>query len=124
MSFLRFVASERRGPFALAYAMARDSDQPIYYRQSLREHLDWFDTRLPVPDRFRWRLGRASTGIGVCWFKAGAVPHISQMREMCSVLGEMGHLIVCCWTVEPGRLIYQDDCQIVALDHKRPAHMC
>jgi hypothetical protein len=131
MSFLRFVASRRqgpygasRGPFALSYALARDSEQPIYYRQPLRLHLDWFNARLPVPDRFHRRLGRASTGIGVCWFKAGAREHISQMREMCGVLNEMGHVIVCYWTANPGRPIYQDDFQIVALDHKRPAHMC
>ena len=79
MSFLRFVAFERRrrfsttlGPFSLAYALADDGEQPIYYRRPLRVHLDWFDAYLPVPDRS----------------------------------------------------IHQDDLQIVALDHKRPAHEC
>ena len=111
MSFLRFVAFERwepygasYGPFALAYALARDSEQPIYYRQILREHLDWFETRLPVPDRLYRRLGRASMGIGVCWFKAGACQHISRMREMCGVLDEIGYPIIRCWTAETGRL--------------------
>ena len=81
MSFLRFVALERwgpygasKGPFALAYALARDSEQPIFYRQLLREHLDWFDTRLPVADRFHRRLGRTSTGIGVCWSQVRILP--------------------------------------------------
>ncbi len=131
MSYLRFVAFERRrpygesdGPFSLAYALARDSGQPIYYRRPLREHLDWFATHLPVPDRFHRRLGRASTGIGVCWFRAGAGRQISRMREMCGVLDEIGYPIICRWTVQPGRPIYQDDLQIVALDHKRPAHEC
>ena len=131
MSFLRFVAYERRrpygasyGPFSLAYAMARDSGQPIYYRRPLREPLDWFETHLPVPYRFHRRLGRASTGIGVCWFKASAGRHISRMREMCCVLDEIGYPITCRWRVEPSRPIYQDDFQIVVLDHKRPAHEC
>ncbi len=135
MSFLRFVAFERRrrncgswgatwGPFTLAYALAEDCDQPIYYRRPLRAHLDWFDRHLPVPDRFYRRLGRASTGIGVSWFKAEACRHISRMRELCGVLDEIGHPTNCRWTAEPGRPLYQDDFQIVALDHKRPAHAC
>ncbi len=131
MSFLRFVAFGRwgrscasSGPFHLAYELARDSGQPIYYRRPLREHLDWFDIHLPEPDRFHRVLGRASIGIGVCWFKAGAGRHISRMREMCWVLDEIGYPIICRWTAEPGRPIYQDDFQIVALDHKRPTHGC
>lgn len=131
MSFLRFVAFGRwgrycasSGPFQLAYEMAWDSGQPIYYRRPLREHLDWFEIHLPVPDRFDQSLGRASIGIGVCWFKAGAGRHISRMREMCCVLDEIGYPIDCRWTAEPGRPIYQDDFQIVAFDHKRPTLGC
>ncbi len=131
MSFLRFVAFGRwgrncasSGPFGLAYEMARDDGQPIYYRRPLREHLDWFETHLPVPDRFHRHLGPASTGIGVCWFKAGAGRHISRMREMCFVLNEIGYPITCRWTAKPGWPFYQDDFQIVAFDHKRPAHEC
>ena len=131
MSFLRFVAFGRwgrycasYGPFSLAYELAQDSGQPIYYRRPLREHLDWFEIHLPVPDRFHRHLGPASTGIGVCWFKAGAGRHISRMREMCFVLNEIGYPIICRWTAKPGRPIYQDDFQIVAFDHKRPAHEC
>jgi hypothetical protein len=129
MSFLRFIAFGRQGrfcasfgPFSLAYKMARDREQPIYYRRPLREHLDWFGENLPVPDRFNRRLGRASTGIGVCWFKAGAGRHISRAREMCRILDEIGYPIVCRWTAELGRPIYQDEFQIVVFDHKRPAH--
>ena len=131
MSFLRFVAFERRrpygasnGPFSLASEMAWDSGQPIYYRRPLREHLYWFGTHLPTPSRFQRRLGRASIGIGVCWFKAGAGQYIARMREMCGVLDEIGYPITCSWTAEPGWQIYQDDFQIVALDHKRPANEC
>ena len=71
---------------------------------------------------FHRRLGRTSAGIGVCWFKDGAARHISRMREMCFVLVEIGYPIDCRWAVEPGRTIYEDDFQIVALDHKHPAH--
>ena len=84
----------------------------------------WFGTHLPTPSRFQRRLGQASIGIGVCWFKAGAGQHIARMREMCGVLDEIGYPITCCWTAEPGWQIYQDDFQIVALDHKRPANEC
>ena len=129
MSFLRFFASKRQrpygasnGPFELAYALADDSEQPAYYRQSLREQIDWFRDNLPEPDIFQRRPYRVYDGIGVCWFKDGAARHISRMREMCFVLVEIGYPIDFCWAVEPGRLIYEDDFQIVALDHKRAAH--
>ena len=63
MSYLRFVARERRGrdlvsngPFVLAYWLARDTGQPVYYRAPLREHLDWFEDNLPIPNRFERRL--------------------------------------------------------------------
>ena len=129
MSFYRFVATTRQqphgeshGPFLLAQELTEDSEQPVYYRRPLREHLEWFNANLPAPDIFHRRLGRASTWIGVCWFKDGAGEHISRMREMCFVLVEIGYPIDCCWAVEPGRLIYEDDYQIVALDHKRLVH--
>ncbi len=129
MSFLRFVAFERQrpysasyGPFSLAYALADDSGQPAYYRRSLREQIDWFEEYLPVPDMFNRRLGRASAAIGVCWFKDGAARHISRMRDMCFVIVEIGYAIDFRWAVEPGRQIYEDDFQIVAHDHTRPAH--
>ena len=129
MSFYRFVASKRQqpygashGPFLLALEMTEDSEQPVYYRRPLREHLDWFNDHLPAPSRFHVRLSRTSIGIGVCWFKADAARHISRMREMCFVLVEIGYPIDFCWAVEPGRLIYEDEFQIVALDHKFPTH--
>ena len=131
MSFLRFIAVERwgpfgasYGPFGLAYALARDSEQPDYYRRLLRDNLDWFEDWLPVPDRFHRRPGRASTGVGVCWFRAGARQHIARMRDMCGVLEEVGYPIVSCWSARPGRPIYQDNVSVVVFDHKRPAHMC
>ncbi len=129
MSFYRFVASKRQrpygasnGPFLLALELTEDSEQPVYYRRPLREHLDWFNAHLPTPDIFNRRLYRVYDGIGVCWFKAGAARHISRMREMCFVLVEIGYPIDFCWAVEPGRTIYEDEFQIVALDHKFPTH--
>ena len=129
MSFLRFVATTRQqpygastGPFLLALEMTEDSEQPVYYRRPLREHLDWFNANLPAPDKFHLRLSQTSTGIGVCWFKDGAAEHISRMREMCFVLVEIGYPIDFRWAAQPGRLVYEDVFQIVALDHKRTVH--
>ncbi len=127
MSFLRFVAFEPRrpdgassGPFGLAYALARDDDQPDYYRQALREHMDWFGTHLPVPERFCRRLGRTSMGYGVCWFRAGAGEHISRMRDMCLVLDEIGHPSTPWRATRPSPFLYQDEVQVVALETTRP----
>ncbi len=112
------------GPFYLAYAMAQDQDQPAYYRAPLCENLLWFEAHLPVPNRFQRRMGRASTGIGVCWFRGNAAPHIGRMRDMCVILNEIGYPVTRHWTAEPGLPIYQDDFQIVALEHTRPTHEC
>ena len=129
MSYLRFVARERRDrgyvsndPFPLAYRLARDTGQPVYYRRPLRAHLTWFEAYLPVPSRFERRFGRTSTGVGVCWFRASAQEHIARIRAICGILDEIGYPILSRWDSDPGRIVYQDDFQIVAIECARPAH--
>ncbi len=100
--------------------LARDCEQPEFYRRMLRDHLDWFDVHLPEPDRFYLRMDRAIDAIGVCWFKAEARQQIARMRDMSAVLYEIGHAVSFRCTLNPGPVIYQDDFQIVALDYSRP----
>lgn len=76
----------------------------------LNEIRAWFSANLDKPASF----GRENLHRGICWFKTGAIEHISKIWEMVRVLERNGIFVKKTRTEMPGYMIYEDEWQIVA----------
>lgn len=126
MAYLRFEAPGRLLPgphdygiFGLAYDMKRDPEVPDYYRILLREKISWFETHMPVPRRFSRRHNAHKVGVGICWLKPEAREMIAEVRDLSFLLSEIGRPVFAITAEDPGFILYEDHCQIVAEAFKR-----
>ncbi len=60
-----------QGIFQTAYDVYYEWRIAEYQRQRVRELLDWFEEKLPVPTRFSRKRYAIRTN-GICWFKDSA----------------------------------------------------
>ncbi len=75
----------------------------------------WFSDNLEKPTAF----GRGRLNLGICWFKAESLEHISQMWKIIDIL-ERNHIYVKKITTEkPGYVIYEDEWQLVAEPYRK-----
>ena len=70
----------------------------------------WFNDNLERPTSF----GRDTLRLGICWFKTGAIEHISRIRAMANILERNGIYVKKIRTDRPGYVIYEDEWQLVA----------
>lgn len=77
----------------------------------------WFNKNLQRPERFSsskskgaWRRNTK----GISWFKPQSVEHLTYARELAAILREYGYEIEQRETTEPGKIVYEDEYQIVA----------
>jgi hypothetical protein len=115
--FLRFVTGDvhavsrqPRGVFQSAYDLADSSDVDGWYRDALWDELSWFEVHLPIPPRERFVKGR-----GISWFHSGAQRSISRLWSVIAILREHGVGVRQIRTRHPGRVVYEDRLQIVAV---------
>ena len=77
----------------------------------------WFNKNLQHPERFSsskskgaWRRNTK----GISWFKPQAIVHLTNARELATLLREYGYEIQQRETTNPGKIVYEDEHQIVA----------
>jgi hypothetical protein len=85
--------------------------------QRLEAFGSWFAKNLKRPDRFtssssKGAYRRATRGIS--WFKSEATEHIAKAREYISLIREYGYEVKQVETARPGKIVYEDEHQIVA----------
>jgi len=109
----RFVESQRQrlGLFQ-ALDEARDCDfAPSWALRQISEIDSWFGRNLAVPGEF----SRGSCGQpGLSWFKPVATEHVKQMHQLKLALEACGVHVEIIKTKMPGRIIWQDEHQLVA----------
>ena len=105
-----------RGIFGPAYAVRRDKTYPRYLRNAIREELEWFEDKLPVPSRrhFQVRSKGWWYAQGICWFKSDAKEMISRAFGLRHLLAECDIFISEMHTDRPGQILYRDEHQIIA----------
>ena len=115
--YIRFVIGRKdedshveQGIFqAVALALERR-----YITGSEADELDelrwWFSENLEKPTSF----GRNTLRKGICWFKTGAIEHISRIWEMVRILERNGIYVKKIRTEKPGYVVYEDEWQLVA----------
>lgn len=70
---------------------------------------DWFNANLPQPPFADGSLPHDA----VAWFKADATEHISHMWDIVAILREHGVTVRLLRSRNPGKVAYEDDCQVV-----------
>ena len=121
--YVRFITGEihedsnfELGILQAAYRLRRRGHLPTYEETRLAELSDWFSTNLKKPTRFTTskppyyrKQNRA-----ICWLKDTATEHISQLREIVSILDRHDIHTDMIQTDRPGYVVYEDEFQIVA----------
>ena len=120
--YVRFVGLWRGrrgsnlGMFRDASWTADDSRVHEALRLAIREQLDWFNAKLPAPERrfFLVKSRGAWLPDGICWFLDDAREMIARAFALAALLGECGVSMTKIATRAPGQILYRDDWQIVA----------
>ena len=122
MKFIRFTVAERdprtgqaTGVVTLAYDLLREGAIDRGHDAALREHVDWLERHLPVPDRFtRTRNASHKDTHGLSWLKDSAAECVRRVRWVAEIIQQHGHPVDMRVTARPGYVVYEDDFQIVA----------
>ena len=116
--YLRFIAyerrwlrSNRRGLFVASYRFRHRWRLGEVQAKELQSTLKWFAKELPIPDDSAFPNGN-----GRCWFKPEARLCIERMWRLSALLAVAGVRTGQVYNRDPGRITYQDDFQIVAVD--------
>jgi hypothetical protein len=108
------LGREAKAAFGIFQALqaAREAfDSPGWALREVLEVNDWSDMNLGVPKHFsRGTDGQAC----LSWYKPTAEEHIKQMYRLKAALEACGVHVELLKTKRPGRIVWQDDYQIVA----------
>jgi hypothetical protein len=120
--YLRFVVAERHersdrqtGIFSALYALERRGQLDAAEMAWFREAESWLDANMPRPDRFAWSARPNAPERALSWLKASANRHVSRMRELAALLEHKGIAVTELRTEKPGYIVYEDECQVVAM---------
>ena len=86
-----------------------------HQRASLNEAYAWLKTHLPCPPF----SGSDWSPEAVCWFKDSAEPSIKKMWEIVALLKENDIAVRLLRSKNPGKIVYEDDFQVVVREWKR-----
>ena len=85
----------------------------------LSEHLSWFNEHLTIPAC----LKEPGYHRAICWFHPRAQKPIFRIREVCALLEEYGIFIEQVESRFPGKIVYEDGWQIVAIPFRKKSRM-
>lgn len=124
MTFLRFIVEEidpdsgvAVGLFHCAYKLRDSIDVPEDDRKILREHLAWFEDRLPQPRRFNRTKSKGyyrRKTKGISWFRETAKEHLARMEAVRRIAEALGHSVRLIREERVGYVVYEDEYQVVA----------
>jgi hypothetical protein len=95
--------------------LLRDKGALTKYEVEQLENLyEWFNNNLPCPpfESAGWSRDAVS------WFKDSAIEQIKKMRDLSVILDSHGLLVRTLRSEKPGRVLYEDEYQIVVIENK------
>jgi hypothetical protein len=120
--FIRFVVGRDdehhrslRGVITEAELLRDDALLECYQVSLLDATYDWLNKHLPCPP-FRKGVFPPSA---VCWFKDNAGEPIKKVWEIVALLKEQGVPVRLLKTRKPGRILYEDEYQVVVEQWKQ-----
>ena len=120
---LRFVTHEiddrtgkPKGLFTLAYDLIYEEQLYQEDERTLKELLSWFGDKLPIPTRFsKNRNDYHKNTMGISWLKSDSSDIVSKFWNLKAILDNAGHPVEVLKTNRPGKVVYEDLHQIVAI---------
>ena len=114
--FIRFVVGSPgdhhrglSGPFSSARAAIEAGYADAFQEERVQGLFDWFNEHMPCPPFGQGRFAVSAT----CWFKDTARDYIANTRELVGILDEMGIPTHMYRSANPGKILYEDDIQVV-----------
>jgi hypothetical protein len=121
--FLRFTVGERdlrsktwKGLFTAATELQDGLRLGSADGASLQTTLDWFNENLPVPPCY----GQDKEPRAICCFTNTAGERLTKMWSLVMFLQSQGYLVQLHKTRDPGRRLYCDPYQVVAIPQGKP----
>ena len=119
--FVRFVVATRHadtnepmGIFEAIDLLPRVGGVAHWHESRLAELSAWFRANLPYPDRVARSSRPNATHRATSWFKASAIEHIAQARELAAVLEANDIRTEMLTSERPGYIVYEDPYQVLA----------
>jgi len=85
-------------------------------KENLQKLIDWFDAHLPVPEFYDDPTKRSEEQHTYFWFKTSAANFLERMNALNAILEENGIKVEKLNAKEvPGKLIFEDYCQIAVI---------
>jgi len=119
--YIRFVAGNEKeklntlhGPFTEARIL-RDNDKLYEYEvEVINDIFSWYNKNLPCPpfESSKWPNN------AITWFKVEAQVFITKLYEIKTILKEHDVQIQTIKTEYPGKILYEDEYQIVSVSAK------
>lgn len=119
--FVRFVVAndeagwdQQRGLLTEFYRLDQEGELLSHEEERFREAQVWLDRHLPQPDVLAPTRPDAPDR-AVRWLRVTAVEHVSCMRALAALLESKGIPVREVVSDNPGRIVYEDDCQVAAV---------
>jgi len=101
------LSGRRKGIFAAAYDGIDDDSFDSVASVEVRTELAWFEKNLPVP--------RIDVDEAVFFFDSDATRCANRVRHLARLLREAGRFVALQRLENPGRVVYEDDCQVAVI---------
>lgn len=119
--YVRFVvgtdaenAAWLNGVITEAQLLRERGDLHGYESDYLEIIFAWFNENLPCPPFRRNFRTRKWTRDAVCWFRPEAERPVGRMWDLVAILREHGVPVRLVVTEKPGKIVYEDEYQVVA----------
>ena len=104
------------GVLVAGHTLRDEGDLSVDDHRELRLCLKWFNDNLSVPSTETVYTVQDKRALS--WFKPSAVEHIRRMWELKSVLDRHDIHVAVLKTNQPGKILFEDDLQLIALPRK------
>ena len=119
--FVRFVvgaesenAAWLTGVITAARLLRDRGELHSYESERLEEIFDWFNAHLPCPPFGQKLQSGEWTPDAVAWFRPEAKRPVGCMWDIVAILREHGVAVRMVTSERPGKIVYEDDYQVVA----------
>ena len=103
------------GLFTLAYNLLRENKLTSHEAAVVDQLLKWFKSNLPIPTKFTKKRVPSYNTPGISWLKSEEKEMVGKFWELKNVLDEAGYHIEFIKVEYPGKIIYEDKFQVVAV---------
>ncbi|WP_062269677.1 hypothetical protein [Endozoicomonas arenosclerae] len=114
VNYINKQSGMSQGILGAAFKLKKDGRVPPPLKDSFELSLSWFQTAFLTPDIF----DQTSCREGICWFKDTQTDLINKVRELIPTIERCGLKVSEQKSRDPGKVIYEDDHQVVAIPIK------